>query len=224
MERFLIVVRPNVIMAKARYITIRAESPELHKTTRVAEALGRGAVVLLPTDSVYAVACDPRQRDALARLRLLRPGRDKRPLTLLCHDLSVASRYAHLDDDAFKLIRSLAPGPYTFLLRGTKAVPKLVLDPKRRQAGLRIPDAPLVQALLEQLDGPLVSASARLQSGDLPAGHWELFEEYENQVDLIIDDEQDFGRTPSTVIDMITPEYQIIREGLGLEAVEPFII
>ncbi|HOR28476.1 MAG TPA: L-threonylcarbamoyladenylate synthase [Candidatus Sumerlaeota bacterium] len=210
-------------MARARYLTIRSDHPEFHRVGRVVSLLEQGGVVLIPTDTVHALVCDPRRKEALARLRQIKPSLGDRPLTLLTRDLSVASRYAYLDDAAFKFIKGLTPGPYAFLLKGTKEVPRLVLDPKRKQAGIRIPASPLCRALLEGLGGLLVSTSATLEAGAAPASHWDVFEEYENKVDLIVDDEGELGTVPSTIIDMVSVPYRIAREGRGMAALAPIM-
>ena len=206
----------------APIITLNARHAEPRRIARIAHVLREGGIALYPTDTMYALGCDPQNADAIRRLRLLH-GDQQRLLTVICRSLSEVSRYAYLGDDAFKLIKALTPGPYTFILEGTKDMPRLVLNPKRRTAGVRIPNSPICIAMLEELNGLLVSTSARLPNGETPESIWELFEEWRDLIDIIVDDEGALPTVPSTVIDMTTPAFEIIREGQGLEALLPFM-
>ncbi len=206
-------------MAQAVVYKVHADHPERHKIAKVVEALAGGALLLFPTDSVFAVGCDPRDHRALERLRALKPVDERRPLTILCPSIASVSTYAHVDDASFKLMRSLTPGPVTFILKATKEVPRLVLNPKRRTAGVRVPDSPICQALLESLGGVIVSSSARLpDDGALPRSKEELFAALAPRVDIIVDDGT-FARDFSTVLDMTGDEIEIVREGLAIDQV-----
>jgi len=180
-------------------------------------------LALYPTDTVYALGCDPRVRAAIERLRHLKRMTSQQMLTLLCPSLSSVSHYAHMDDPAFKLMKTLTPGPYTFILQATREMPRLVQHPRRKTAGLRVPNHRICQALLAELGGLLVSTSARPATGRRPHNRQELFEMFENQVDIIIEEDRPFGTVPSTVIDLTASEHAIVREGLGMEALAPFI-
>jgi tRNA threonylcarbamoyl adenosine modification protein (Sua5/YciO/YrdC/YwlC family) len=209
-------------MAKAIIYKVYPDHPEAYKMTRVAEALREGALVLYPTDTVYGIGCDPRNKPSIERLRAIKGGAVKL-LTLICPSLADVSTFAYVDDAAFKLMKALTPGPFTFILKGTKEVPKLVLDPKRKTAGLRVPDYEVCQALLERLGHPLVSTSARLPEVEEAASRDELYEMFEHRVDAIIDDGMPLRREPSTMIDLTTPDFEIIREGMGMEALLPYL-
>lgn len=210
-------------MARAIVYKVYPDHPEAYKITRVAEALRDGALVLYPTDTVYGIGCDPRNKAAVERLRATKEPERGKLLTLLCHSLTDVSTYAYVDDQAFKLMKALTPGPFTFILKGTKEVPKLVLDPKRKTVGLRVPDAAVCLAMLDRLGHPLVSTSARLPEMEEAETRDKLFEMFMHKVDVIVDDGQPLSKEPSTMLDMTTPEFEIIREGMGMEALLPFL-
>jgi tRNA threonylcarbamoyl adenosine modification protein (Sua5/YciO/YrdC/YwlC family) len=210
-------------MTKSTFFKIHPDHPEPYKISKVADALRDGAVILYPTDTVYAIGCDPRNKDALARLRAIKPLDSQHALTMLCPSLSDIATYAYVENDAFKLIKALTPGPYTFLLKATKEMPKLVLNPKRKTAGLRIPGHKICQSLLAELGSLLVSTSARLPSGDPVYSPFELFDGLSNLVDIIIDDDRALGLNPSTVIDLTGPEFEVVREGQGMQALRAFM-
>ncbi|MEN6626328.1 MAG: L-threonylcarbamoyladenylate synthase [Candidatus Sumerlaeia bacterium] len=209
-------------MSKAIHYRVYPDHPERFKISKVADAVRDGALLLFPTDSVYAVGCDPRDHKAMERLRALKGIDTRKPLTLICPSLSVVSLYAHIDDAAFKMMKALTPGPFTFLLRGTKEVPRLVLSPKRREAGVRVPDHPICQDLLEALGGVIVSSSATLPGGRQARTKEELFDGLDPLVDIVIDDGQ-WGKGVTTMIDMTGEEFQVLREGMGMERVKPFL-
>lgn len=207
---------------------INPEYPEPHRLRSVLFTLRKGGLVLFPTDSVYAVGCIARDHEALARLHHFKPSASLKPQTMLCPSLSCAARFAEIDDEAFRLMRMLTPGPYTFILRGTKEVPKVVLNPKRRTAGLRIPDSKILLALLTELDDLMISTTAKLptQGGEEvePTGAHELFDAFDPLVDVIIDDGLPLSREHTTVIDLTASQPEIIREGLGMAAIAPFVL
>ncbi len=202
---------------------IHPDHPEPYKISKVAEALAKGALLVYPTDTVYALGCDPHHKQAVERLRRVQ-AKQNRHLTLLCPSLARIANYAHLTDAAFKFIKALTPGPYTFILQATKELPKLVLNPKHKTTGLRIPDHKICQALLAENECLLVSTSAKLPSGDDPESREELLAGLAKVADVIIDDDSSLRFDPSTVIDLTTPEFEIVREGLGLQALAPFMI
>ncbi len=208
-------------MSRAILYKVHPEHPERHKLAKIAGALADGALMLFPTDSVYAVGCDPRHHTALERLRALHP-EARKLFTLICPDLASVSQYAHVDNHGYKMMRALTPGPFTFLLKATKEVPRLVLDKKRKTAGVRIPEHTFCQALQEQLDGVIVSSSARLPGAGEPDSKAELFAALEPLVDVIVDDDG-WRRGVTTVIDMTSGEFAIEREGLGMERLGPFV-
>ncbi len=177
--------------------------------------------MLYPTDTVYAIGCDVMNKKAVERVRQLKRLSNEKPLTFLCPSLATIATYAFVSDSSYRLMRRLVPGPYTFLLPATKLVPKLAQNPKRKTAGIRVPDHPLCQALLQVLDNPIVSTSAKVGGEPVnPLGlSTDPIESLEKQIDLIIDDHQPLRTTVSTVLDMTGSEPIIVRKGLGYEAV-----
>jgi len=195
---------------------LHPETPQQRSLDKIAQDLRSGAVMLYPTDTVYAIGCDMTNRSALQRVRQIKQLSNDKPLTFLCPSLSNIAQYATVSDVAYRLMRRLVPGPYTFLLPATKLVPKLVVNPKRKTVGIRVPDRPLCQALLATLGNPVISTSAPW-SEEAPPEAVELRDRFEKTVDLILDDSQDPGLEVSTIIDMTGNVPEIVREGLGYE-------
>ena len=202
----------------ATYYDLHPETPQQRSLDKIARELQSGAVMLYPTDTVYAIGCDMTNKSALQRVRQIKQLSNDKPLTFLCPSLSDIARYATVSDAAYRLMRRLIPGPYTFLLPATKLVPKLVVNPKRKTVGIRVPDHPLCQALLATLGNPVISTSAPWQE-ETPPDAIELRDRFEKNVDLVLDDSKDPGLEVSTIIDMTGDAPEIVREGLGYELV-----
>ena len=196
---------------------IHPSHPQTNKIAKVVEELRRGAVILYPTDTVYAIGCDILQKEAIERIRQLRRLSTDKPLTFLCHSLTNISEYAHVSDAAYRTIKHLIPGPYTFILPATKLVPKLVQNPKRKTTGIRVPDNAICRMLLEELGNPIISMSARMSVPTEIETIDDLFDNFERLVDVIVADDSGHGTHVSTMIDMSGDEFRIGREGLGLE-------
>lgn len=146
----------------AKIYKIHPETPQTRTLEQVIGELRQGAVMLYPTDTVYAIGCDLLSKDAIERVRQLKQMSNDKPLTFLCPSLSNIAHYAMVTDAAYRIMKSLIPGPYTFILPTTKLVPKLVLNPKRKTTGIRVPDHGVCQALLATLGNPIISSSANL--------------------------------------------------------------
>ncbi len=208
--------------------TLHPQNPQARTVEQIIEALRQGAVMLYPTDTVYAIGCDLNSKSAVQRVRQIKQLSNDKPLTFLCQSLSNITEYALVSDPAYRIMRRLIPGPYTFLLPATKLVPRLVMNPKRRTTGIRVPDHPISMALLEGLGNPIISTSAPLlveadpmdgaiakpQSNTI---RFELFDCLEKMVDIIIDGGQDPGFQVSTILDLTDEEPIIVRRGLGWE-------
>ncbi|MEC4986382.1 MAG: L-threonylcarbamoyladenylate synthase [Oscillatoria sp. PMC 1068.18] len=212
----------------AIYYSLHPETPQERRIEEIKSALQDGAVMLYPTDTVYAIGCDLNVKSAVERVRQLKQLSNDKPLTFLCSSLSNISEYALVSDRAYKIMKRLIPGPFTFLLPATKLVPRLVMSPKRKTTGIRVPDHPVCQALLQALGNPVISTSAHLpnESGEFPTIGLEkarLFDALENLVDMIIDDDSESGFQVSTIIDMTSNEPAIARQGLGWETVEEWL-
>jgi tRNA threonylcarbamoyl adenosine modification protein (Sua5/YciO/YrdC/YwlC family) len=207
---------------------VHPQTPQTRKIDEIIAALKGGAVMLYPTDTVYAIGCDLNSKLAVDRVRQIKRMSNDKPLTFLCQSLSNISEYANVADPAYRLMKHLIPGTYTFILPATKLVPKLVQDPKRKTTGIRVPKHPLCQILLERLGNPVISTSAQIQDDDgyQPTFGVEkavLFDRLEKLVDIIIDDGSDLGLEVSTVLDMNTDPPTVIREGLGMEQLAAWI-
>ncbi len=207
----------------ATIYTVHPENPQIRRIEEIRDALQDGAVMLYPTDTVYAIGCDLNVKSAVERVRRLKQLSNDKPLTFLCSSLSNITQYAHVSDPAYRIMRSLIPGPYTFLLPATKLVPRLVMNPKRKTTGIRVPDHPVCQALLATLGNPIISTSAHLpdEDGKTPVADLErarLFDEFDSLVDIIVDDDNEPGFQVSTIVDMTGSEPVIVRKGLGWEA------
>lgn len=203
-------------------------NPQQRTIDQIVAELKKGAVMLYPTDTVYAIGCDLSVKSAIEKVRRIKQISNDKPLTFLCSSLSNISQYATVDDRAYKIMKHLVPGPYTFLLRASKQVPKLVMSPKRKTSGIRVPENLLCQALLESLGNPIVSTSAHISDndGDYPTKNVEkayLFDALENQVDLVIDNGIDPGFEVSTILDFTGDEPEVVRQGLGWQEVENWI-
>jgi len=195
-------------------------NPQAYQVAQICKALRAGAVILYPTDTVYAIGCDLNSKPAIERVRQLKRLSNDKPLTFLCPSLSNIAAYAQVSDSAYRLIKRLIPGSYTFLLPATKLVPRLVMNPKRKTTGIRVPDHPISQALLQSLGNPIISTSAPSTLPiDARLSTAELFDQLDKSVDLIIDDQSVVGYGVSTIIDLTVEPPVVVRKGLGWEAV-----
>ena len=207
---------------------LHPDNPQPRTIEQIATALKKGAVMLYPTDTVYAIGCDLNVKSAVEKVRRIKQMSNSKPLTFLCSSLSNISEYATVSDRAYRIMKHLIPGPYTFLLPASKQVPKLVMSPKRKTSGIRVPDSVLCQELLKTLGNPVVSTSAHIpdEDGEYPTMNVEkayLFDALENQVDIIIDNSIDPGFKVSTILDFTTNEPQVVRQGLGWQEVENWL-
>jgi tRNA threonylcarbamoyl adenosine modification protein (Sua5/YciO/YrdC/YwlC family) len=213
----------------ATLYTLHPKTPQSRTIDTIRDALKSGAVMLYPTDTVYAIGCDLNAKTAIQRVRQIKQLANDKPLTFLCPSLSNIAQYAVVSDPAYRIMRRLIPGTYTFLLPATKLVPQLVMNPKRRTTGIRVPDHEICLALLNALGNPIISTSAHLLdeaevalSDVPPTSRYELFDSLEKFVDIIIDSDVDLGMQMSTILDLTTEEPTIVRRGLGWEAAASF--
>ncbi len=199
----------------SQFFQIHAENPQPRLIKQAVEIIRKGGVVVYPTDSSYAMGCQIGDKSAVERVRRLR-GLDKsHNFTLICCDLSQMGLFAKIDTATFRLLKAHVPGPYTFILNGTREVPRLLLHEKRRTIGLRVPQNPILLALLEELGEPLMSVSLILPGDDEPmTDPYEIRQRLEKLVDLIIDG--GYGDLKaSTIIDLTGEEAVLVREGCG---------
>ena len=199
-----------------RYLSIHPEAPQPRLLAQVAEILGAGGVAAIPTDSCYSLCCKLGDKEAVERIRHIRNVDDRHHLTLMCRDLSEIAQFARVDNAQYRLLKAATPGSYTFILEGTKELPRRVLHPKRKTIGLRIPDHPVAQALLEVLGEPLLTSTLMLPGDDLPLTEdWEIQERLDDHLDLIVDGGH-CGIEPTTVIDLSQMPPQLRRAGRGV--------
>lgn len=199
----------------AQFFQIHPENPQVRLVRRTVEILEGGGVIVYPTDSSYAFGCRIGAKEAMERIRRIRQLDDKHHFTLVCRDLSEITTYAKIDNQAFRLLKSLTPGPYTFIHEATKQVPRRLQHPRRRAIGIRVPDNTICRALLAELDEPVLSATLMLPGDDRPlTDPVEMRERLDRLVDLIIDGGFG-GLEPSTVVDMIADPPQVLRVGKG---------
>jgi len=216
----------------AKIYNLHPQNPQQRSVDEILESLRSGAVMLYPTDTVYAIGCDLTNKRAIERVRQIKQLSNEKPLTFLCPSLSNIAQYAVVSDSAYRIMRRLIPGPYTFLLPATKLVPRLVMSPKRRTTGIRVPDHALCQALLASLENPIISTSAPLLDEDgngdrdgmgQPVSRFDLFDRLEKMVDLIIDTDTEPGYQVSTILDLTDQEPIILRRGLGWEEAKAWV-
>ena len=202
-------------------IKLHPVTPHQKRIFEIADQMRTGGVVLFPTDSQYALGCDYKSKKGIERIRRIKGIDESHLLTLLCDSLSGISQFAKIEDYAFKIIKRLIPGPYTFVLPATKDVPRLLLNPKRQTVGFRVPDYPIVQKMVEELGNPIIATTAKSYDAIPGVAYFreDLIAEFEKQVDVVVDNQQDLSRDESTVLDFTGPEVIVIRKGTGYDHV-----
>ena len=199
----------------AQFFQIHPENPQVRLVRRAVEILLEGGVIVYPTDSSYAFGCQIGAKEAMERIRRIRQLDAKHNFALVCRDLSEITTYAKIDNQAFRLLKSLTPGPYTFIHEATKQVPRRLLHPKRKAIGIRVPDNVICRDLLAELNQPILSSTLMLPGDDRPlTDPEEMRDALDKQVDLIIDGGF-CGLEPTTVVDMIADPPQVVRVGKG---------
>jgi tRNA threonylcarbamoyl adenosine modification protein (Sua5/YciO/YrdC/YwlC family) len=204
-----------MIPGVALYLDVHPKDPQVRLLNQAVERIRAGAVVAYPTDSCYALGCHLGDASALERIRRIRAADKHHHFTLVCRDLAEISRYARVETWQFRMLKSLTPGPFTFLLEATREVPKRLLHPKRRTIGLRVPAHPVPQALLHLLDEPILSSTLLLPGEELPLTDGaEIAEKLDAALDVIIDGGH-CGIEPTTVLDLAVSPPVILRQGKG---------
>ena len=211
----------------AQYFEIHPTHPQHRLIAAAARIVRDGGVIAYPTDSCYAFGCHVGDKAALERLRRLRDLDEQRHLTLVCRDLSEIALYARVDNTRYRMLKHLTPGSFTFILPGTKELPRRLLHARRKTIGVRVPDHPVTQALMVELGEPLLSTTAVLVGERQPATDAHVIRErLERQLDLVIDS-GGCGGEPTTVIDLTEDVPVLVRRGkgdiagLGFEMSEP---
>lgn len=199
----------------SQYFYVHPENPQARLITQAVAIIRNGGVVVYPTDSGYALGCQLENKNALDRICRIRKLDDKHNFTLLCRDLSELSLYARVDNSAFRLLKNNTPGPYTFIFKGTKEVPRRLMNAKRKTIGIRVPDNRIALDLLEALGEPMMSTTLILPGNEMAESDPEdIRDKLENAVDLIINGGY-LGEQPTTVIDFSDDDPVVLRRGAG---------
>jgi len=199
----------------ARYLDLHPVNPQARLVTQIVEALRDDALIAYPTDSGYALGCQLGNREGRDRILRIRQLDDRHHFTLMCKDFAQLGQFVHIDNSAFRAIKSATPGPYTFILPATGEVPRRLMHPKKRTVGVRIPDHVVVCALLEELGEPILTSTLILPGEEDPRTMgWEIKEELDHQVDVVVE-AGETGAEPTTVVDWSEGYPEIVRVGAG---------
>lgn len=199
----------------SQFFQIHQDNPQARLVKQAVAVVQEGGVIVYPTDSGYALGCQLGNKQAVDRVRAIRRLDEKHNLTLVCRDLSVIASYARVDNTLYRLLKTLTPGAYTFILQATKEVPRRLQHPKKKTIGIRVPDNIIAQAMLEELGEPLLSTTL-IMPGETEAEFdpYEIRQNMEHQVDLIIDG--GYGSMEATtVVDLTGDSPEVLRHGLG---------
>jgi tRNA threonylcarbamoyl adenosine modification protein (Sua5/YciO/YrdC/YwlC family) len=204
----------------AQFFSIHPENPQLRLIRQAAAIVRTGAIIAYPTDSCYALGGQLGDKTVMTRIRAIRQMNERHHFTLMCRDLAEISHYAKVDNRQYRLLKMSTPGSYTFIFQATREVPRRLQSARRNTIGVRIPDHPVAQALLAELNEPLLSSTLIMPGEELPLNDpWEIRDRLERQVELVLDGGA-CGLEVSTVIDMTGEAPAVIREGKG--SLHPF--
>lgn len=199
----------------SQYFVIHPDNPQVRLLRQAAAIVRGGGLIAYPTDSCYALGCQLGNKDAAERIRRIRQLEAHHHFTLVCKDLGELGRYARVDNRQFRLLKAATPGSYTFILEASREVPRRMMHPKRSTIGLRVPEHPIVAALLEELGEPLLSSTLQLPGDDLPITDGaEIRERLEHELELVLD-AGSCGIEMTTVIDLTRDPPEITRQGRG---------
>ena len=194
-------------------LKINPYNPQERLIRKVTEILRRGGIIAYPTDTFYGIGCDIMNKRSIERIYQLKQRSKNQPFSFICSDLKNISHYAKVSNYAYKTMKRLLPGPYTFILEGSKLVPKMMLT-KRKSAGIRVPDHPICISLVKSLGNPIISTSATLPDGTFLFEASFILDAFKGRIDAVIDGGGVSGK-PSSVISLINDEPEVIREGMG---------
>ncbi|HNT91261.1 MAG: Threonylcarbamoyl-AMP synthase [Deltaproteobacteria bacterium ADurb.BinA014] len=194
-------------------IAINSQNPQMRLIRKAADVLRAGGVIIYPTDTVYGLGCSLSNKKGIERIYELKKRNKKKPLSFVCSDLKHISQYAKVTDYAYKTMKRLLPGAYTFILEASRLVPKIIL-PKRSTTGIRVPDNQICLALIRELGEPIISTSVKTAQGESLGDPSIIKENFNRVVDLIIDGGMIMPE-PSSVISLVDDNIEIIRIGKG---------
>jgi len=195
------------------YLAINTQNPQMRLIRKAVDILRDGGVIIYPTDSVYGLGCALFNKKGIDRIYEIKRRNRKQPLSFVCADLKDISRYARVSDFAYKTMKRLLPGPYTFVLEASRLVPKVIL-PKRLATGIRVPDNEICLSLVRELGQPIISTSVTTEDGEILSDPADIKEKFGKRVDLIIDGGI-LASQPSSVISLVDDIIEIIRVGHG---------
>ena len=194
-------------------VAINSQNPQTRLIRRAVEILKSGGIIIYPTDTVYGMGCDLFNKRGIERIYEIQRRNRKQPLSFICSDLKDISRYARVSDEAYKIMKRLLPGPYTFILEASRIVPKIIL-PKRQTTGIRIPDNRICNALVAEMGSPVISTSVKDEGGELLSDPRVIEELFGKRVDMIIDGGI-IAAEPSSVVSLLPEGIEVIRTGKG---------
>ena len=199
----------------SRYLELHPANPQTRLVDKIVAVLEEGGLIAYPTDSGYALACAPRNKEGMDRIRAIRQLDSKHNFTFVCADFAQAGPLAIVGNNAFRLIKRLTPGPWTFILKGTKEVPRMTLNPKKHTLGVRIPDHTIAQALVSGFDAPILSSTfIRPGRTEPESSGWQIEDTLGHLIDVVV--EGPVGSTePTTVVDLTDDAPEVVREGSG---------
>ena len=199
----------------SQYFSIHPDNPQSRLIDQVTEIVRRGGVIVYPTDSVYALGCHIGDKQALDRIRAIRKLEKHHNFTLICRDLSELANFARVDNVAFRTLKATTPGPFTYVLKASSEVPRRLMHPKRKTIGIRVPNSPIVMAILDELKEPMMSVTLMLPNEKFPlTDPYEINQLMSSQVDAVVDGGY-CGMEPTTVVDMTGDLPLILRKGAG---------
>jgi tRNA threonylcarbamoyl adenosine modification protein (Sua5/YciO/YrdC/YwlC family) len=199
----------------SQFFQIHPENPQARLVKQAVEIIQKGGLVVLPTDCAYILVCHIGDKSAMERVKTLRELDDKHNYTLVCRDLSELSNYAKVDNATYRQLKHHTPGAFTFILDATKEVPKRLIQPKKKTIGMRVPDNAILQAILEELNEPLMSTSLIMPGDELPLSDpYEIRQMLEHSLDLVIDGGY-CGYEATTVLDLTGEDVVLLRQGVG---------
>jgi tRNA threonylcarbamoyl adenosine modification protein (Sua5/YciO/YrdC/YwlC family) len=200
----------------AQFFEIHPENPQLRLIHRTVEIIRQGGVIVYPTDSSYALACQIGDKSALDKIRRIRQLDDKHNFTLVCKDLAQVSNFTKIGNDAYRMIKALTPGPFTFILDATREVPRRLQHPKKKTVGIRIPQHPIALMLVAELEEPLFTTSLLLPGMHEPlTDPYDIRKRLEHEVELVID-AGIIEYRETTIIEFSNNGPEIVRQGIGI--------
>jgi len=193
---------------------VYTQTPHRKQMLMAADILRDGGIVVYPTDTIYGLGADCTNRQGIQGILTIKQSSSHKLLSLICSNLQQVAQWAHVPNEAFRIMKKVLPGPYTFILKASSDVPKALVHQKRKTIGIRIPDSPVALALVEALERPLLSGSVPLGEDDYMTDPMEIATQLRHQVDLVLD-AGPMPNQPSTIIDFSQGEPELVRLGAG---------